>query len=376
MKKSPSDPKKILIVTGEASGDQLGAALITSLRALRPGIELHGVGGSRMESLGLSGFLSSGTAHATGATEIIKHLPAYLRLFNKILKRVDALRPDLIVLIDNPGFNLRLAKKLKSTGIPVVGYVSPQVWAWKAGRTRLMAQVYKKVLTLFDFEEGFLEARGVKAKWVGHPISDIWPNGPARRDNAVRRVVLLPGSRPHEVRLLLPSMLEAAAKIARYHPEIQWSLLEADTLPKDFYDAVLKGSSLVPDRVRGGKQELLWKSDLAFACSGTVTLECALAGLPGIIGYRASAVTAFLARCFVKVKFLGMPNLLAGEEVMPELLQEKFTAENLVQAALSFIEHPPQLQAARAKLLNTRSHLGLPGSSARAAAEIITLLES
>lgn len=371
-----------------------------------------------MEALGLESFLSSGTAHATGITEIIRHLPAYFALFHEILRRVPSLRPDVIVLVDNPGFNLRLAKKLAGSGIPVVGYVSPQVWAWKEGRTKLMARVYKKVLTLFDFEEPFLKARGVDAVWIGHPITEIWPPSPrhmeretqigsdvgsggrsdggsdgrlldrpgSRSAGRVRQVVLLPGSRPHEVRSLLPIMLEAGARISRAHPTVRWSLLEADTLSTAFYDALLgehgtqhadAASSIFLknlDRRRGDKQELFWSSDLALACSGTVTLECALAGLPAVLGYRASAITAFLARLLLKVRWLGMPNLLAKKEVMPELLQENFTAEKLERAALNFIENPARLIQARADLAAIRSHLGPPGSSDRAATEILSLL--
>jgi lipid-A-disaccharide synthase len=364
-------PKKILIVTGEASGDQLGAALITSLRQMEPAASILAVGGSLMRATYPELFLSSGDTHATGFTEVLRHLPAYFKLFKRILRLTHIVRPDLIVLVDNPGFNLRLAKKLKALGIPVVGYVSPQVWAWKEGRTRLMSQVYRKVLTLFDFEESFLEARGVRAKWVGHPIVDIWPVPVERTNTSVNRIVLLPGSRPHEVRSLLPVMLEAAARIAQAHSGIRWSLLEADTLPKEFYDPLLLKSGLTVERYRGNKQELFWKSDLAFACSGTVTLECALAALPTVIGYRVSAFTAFIARLLVKVKFLGMPNILAGKEIMPELIQESFTAENLERAALDFIQNPNQLTQSRSALTSTRSHLGPPGSPGRAAQEIL-----
>lgn len=361
-------------MTGEASGDQLGAALAVSLRKIRTETEIHGVGGPKMEALGLKSFLSSGTAHATGFTEIIRHLPAYFQLFKRIVVDIHTIQPDLIVLVDNPGFNLRLAKKLVSSGIPVVGYVSPQVWAWNEGRTRTMARVYEKVLTLFDFEEPFLESRGVRAKWVGHPIAESWPAAPARARGPIRRIVLLPGSRPHEVRSLLPVMLEAAAHIRRSHPEITWSLLEADTLPPAFYDPLV-GSFENLERVRTGKQELFWKSDLAFACSGTVTLECALAALPAIIGYRVSTLTVFIARLLVKVKYLGMPNLLAQKELMPELLQEKFTAAALERAALAFIQNPSHLDSTRTELTSLRSHLTTTATSSDLAAqEILTLL--
>jgi lipid-A-disaccharide synthase len=384
LKKSPLSPKKLLVVTGEASGDQLGAALLTSLRQLRPDLELHGVGGSRMEALGLAGFLSSGTAHATGLTEVLKHLPEYFRLFRVILDRIQVLKPDLIVLVDNPGFNLRLAKKLVPLGIPVVGYVSPQVWAWKEGRVKLMARVYRKVLTLFDFEEDFLEKRGVRAKWVGHPIAQNWPPAPVRPNGAVKNILLLPGSRPSEVRLLLPVMLEAAARVSAARPGVTWRLLEADTLPASFYDAILeknmtgaeKAATARPliDRRRGGKQELFRDSDMAVACSGTVTLECALAGLPTVIGYRVSAVTAFIARCFIKVKWLGMPNLLEGKEIMPELMQENCTAANLERAVLKYLDDPALVQSTRFDLTAVRAHLGTPGSADRAAQELLPLL--
>jgi lipid-A-disaccharide synthase len=384
LKRSPLSPQKVLVVTGEASGDQLGAALLASLRRLRPDLELHGVGGSRMEALGLAGFLSSGTAHATGLTEVLKHLPEYFRLFRAILDRVHALKPDLIVLVDNPGFNLRLAKKLAPLSIPVVGYVSPQVWAWKEGRVKLMARVYRKVLTLFDFEEDFLEKRGVCSKWVGHPIAESWPPAPARPDGAVRNILLLPGSRPSEVRLLLPVMLEAAARVSAARPDLTWRLLEADTLPASFYDAILEknmaGGERTPagrpliERHRGDKQALFQSSDMAVACSGTVTLECAMAGLPTVIGYRVSAVTAFIARLVVKVKWLGMPNLLEGREIMPELLQENCTAVNLERAVLKYLSDPALVQSSRSSLTTVRRHLGTPGSADRAAQELLPLL--
>lgn len=372
--------QKILIVTGEASGDQLGADLLASLRKMNPALELHGVGGERMRVLEPAGFMSSGTAHATGLTEVIRHLPEYFKLFHAILDRVRTLRPDLIVLVDNPGFNLRLAKKLLPTGIPVVGYVSPQVWAWKEGRVKLMARVYRKVLTLFDFEEDFLEKRGVRAKWVGHPIAEAWPPAPMRPEGKIKNILLLPGSRPSEVRLLLPVMLEAAARVSTTRPEISWSLLEADTLPSVFYDDILNanaGHALLPkiDRKRSQvKQEIFDRSDLALACSGTVTLECALAGLPTVIGYRVSAVTAFVARLVVKVRWLGMPNLLVQKEIMPEFLQESCTAQNLERAVLKFLDDPALVRSTRSGLTAVRAHLGPPGSADRAATEILSLL--
>ncbi|MBP9733457.1 MAG: lipid-A-disaccharide synthase [Candidatus Omnitrophica bacterium] len=381
MKKSPPSSKKVLVVTGEASGDQLGASLLASLRTLSPSLELHGVGGSRMEALGLDGFLSSGSAHATGFTEVLRHLPEYFRLFHAILGQVRALRPDLIVLVDNPGFNLRLAKKLLPLGIPVIGYVSPQVWAWKEGRVKLMARVYRKVLTLFDFEEDFLEKRGVKAAWVGHPIAEVWPSAPDRPDGEIRTVLLLPGSRPTEVRLLLSTMLEAAnrvhsARVEKGLPDLKWVLLEADTLPKTFYDPILAQSPIRIDRRRGNKLETFYAADAAIACSGTVTLECAMAGLPTIIGYRVSAVTAFLVRLILKVKYLGMPNLLAQKEIMPELLQENFTPEKIEQTLQKYLTDPALVLSTRAALSTTRRHLGPPGSPARAAQHILDFLKA
>lgn len=375
MKKSASDPKKILIVTGEASGDQLGAALAASLQTLNPGIQLHGVGGSAMQAMGLRSFLSSGTAHVTGFTEVLRHLPAYFALFGKIRALASRVQPDLAILIDNPGFNLRLAPKLVEAGIPVIGYVSPQVWAWKEGRTKLMAKVYRKVLTLFDFEEGFLEARGVKAKWVGHPLVEAWPPSAAQEKSSVRNILLLPGSRAHEVGSLLPIMLEAAGRIDAKYPGIRWSLLEADTLLPSFYDPILAGAKVKIERHRGGKQKLFQSSDLALACSGTVTLECAVASLPTVIGYKASPITAWIARRLVKVRHLGMPNLLAKQEVMPELIQENFTAEKLEAAALAFIENPAKLREAQSSLTSVRLHLGAPGSAQRAAQEILAILD-
>jgi lipid-A-disaccharide synthase len=366
--------KRVFLIAGEASGDVHGALLAESLHGMSPDLEIYGAGGARMREAATAGFVESAHLHANGFTEVFRSLPGYARLFGTLAGRIREVRPDLVVFIDNPGFNLRLAKKVGASGIPMVYYICPQVWAWGEGRVELMKRLFRKALVVFQFEEEFYRKRSLPAVWVGHPLRDLVTPLEARpaRPAGETRIVLLPGSRTHEVRTLLPILLKACEKIRRRLPNAQFQLIKAPTLEPRFYAEIL---GRAPDlRVRIVDEEkyaALRDADLALVCSGTATLECALLKVPMVVVNRASFLTYLVARAVIRVKHLAIPNLLAGETIVPELLQYACDPANVAIAAFDILENPEKAEAMRKRLEEANRKVGGAGASARAAAEIL-----
>lgn len=369
---------RVYIVTGEASGDEHGARLAKALREIQPNVDIFAAGGAALAAANVKELIPSTHFNVTGLSGLGKVLPDYIRLYFKLLRSIRTAKPDAVVFIDNPGFNLRVAKKLHSLlpGTKLVYYICPQVWAWHESRVEALKRYFTKLLVIFNFEKEYYDKKGVASAFVGHPLRDALPT-PLKNGHvhSGRNIVLLPGSRTHEVRTLLPIFLEAAALIARQEPGARFTLLRASTLKPEFYDAILKSAS-VPVDIRTGddKYATLSHADFAIACSGTVTLECLLCNLPAIITNRVSAFTAFVVRRLAKVKILGLPNLLAGKVITPELLQEACTPENIAQQALSWLKNPHELAAIQNQYARLEPAIGGPGASHRAAKEILALL--
>jgi lipid-A-disaccharide synthase len=295
-------------------------------------IEFFGVGGERMRAAGCDTVVDAKDLSVVGITEIVSHLPKILGLYRHLIAEADRRKPDLAIVIDSPAFNWRVARRMKKRGIPVVYYVAPQFWAWRQGRVRLLRDYIDKALVIFPFEEKFYRERGVDATFVGHPLAELPPPGIERNDYAAQFhidaakqwITLMPGSRVKEVRMNLPTILEAAGQLGR---EYEFLLPVAPTLDRTFLRDLIRerGITLVPESLPA-----LWHSRVGIIASGTATVEAAMMRTPFVMVYRVSLLTYFLGKPRVKVPFFAMVNLIAGEKIVPELVQSDFTAAKVV----------------------------------------------
>jgi lipid-A-disaccharide synthase len=345
-------PLRVGMVTGESSGDTLGAALIAALRARVPDVKCFGVAGPKMIAAGCEAWASSEELAMMGFTEPLLHLPRLLKLRSMLTSRFVALRPDVVVGIDAPAFNLGLEKRLKARGLKTVQYVSPQVWAWRQGRVRTMSKACDLVLCLLPFETGFYSQHGVQAVFVGHPLADQIPlevdRVAARRELGMDAggtvVALLPGSRMGEVERLGADFVAAAAWIASRRPDIRFVAPMASARVRAAFErhvaAIPSVFALTITLLDGQAQQALAAADGVIVASGTATLETLLTGRPMVVAYRLSAATAFLLRTLglVKVPYFSQPNLLVGRRLVPEFLQEEVSGPALGAALLHEIE--------------------------------------
>ena len=311
-----------------AQGRQPGAAVPT--RA--PQIEFFGVGGERMRAAGCDILVDAKDLSVVGITEILSHLPKIYRLFHRLIAEADRRKPDLAIVIDSPAFNWRVAREMKKRGVPVVYYVAPQFWAWRQGRVRLLRNYVDKALVIFPFEEKFYRERGVDATFVGHPLLELPQPAIGRGEYASQYkldpgkqwITLMPGSRVKEVRMNLPTILESAVALGA---EYEFLLPLARTLDRGFVQGLMgqQKIALVPEA-----RPALFHSRAGIIASGTATVEAAMMSTPFVMVYRVSPLTYLLGKSRVKVPHFAMVNLIAGEEIVPELVQQYFTAENVV----------------------------------------------
>ena len=373
-----SHPKKIYVIAGEASGDLHGSNLIKNLKDLtKEPLEIFGIGGDKIRDTGAREFFDLAHFHVTGITEAIKKLPQYKKASVTILAKIKKVHPDLVVLIDNPGFNLHLAQKVHGMGIPIVYYIAPQVWAWAPKRILKIKKYIKKVLVVFEFEKKIYENNHIPVAWVGHPLTDIVKAKPENKNpvkNSLPNVVVLPGSRKGEIKSLLPVFLKAAKLIAKETPGVSFAVLKSHTMPKEIYERLFKESGFKVPLIEKNHYEVIQQSDLALACSGTVTLECALLRTPMIICYKGSFLTYVAAKSLVRVPYLGLPNLVLGERRFPELLQYDATPKKIAELAMKMLKNDRLRYTMKKDLERVSEKLGAEGSNERAALEILKLL--
>ena len=372
----------ILLVAGEASGDLHGAALAHALRTVRPEVRLLGMGGPRMAAAGVELLVPCEDVAVVGLTEVVAHGGQILRAFRRLSAALHRDRPALVVLIDFPDFNIRLGRRARRRGIPVIYFVSPQVWAWRRGRLRILRRIVRKMLVIFPFEEPLYRAAGIDVTFVGHPLLDRLEGVPGREEArrrlgigpAERVVALLPGSRRGEVARHLPVMLAAAARLAAGAGPLTVAVAVADGVPHGLIEALAAAAPLPVRLLEGRTYEALRAADVSLVVSGTATLEAALLGAPMVITYRMSFLSYALARLLVRVPFIGMANLVAGREIVPELIQYRATPDRLAAAARALLEDPGARDAMRAAFSEVRARLGEPGAPERAAHEILDVL--
>lgn len=375
--------KRIYVIAGEASGDLHGANLINHLKThAKEPVQIYGIGGDKIRETGAWGFFDLAHFHVTGITDAIKRLPEYRRAGKQILTKIKNIRPELVVLIDNPGFNLFLAEKIHAMGIPIVYYIAPQLWAWNAGRIRKIKKYIAKVLVVFEFEKKLYEDHGIPVSWVGHPLKDlVRATGEVRdikekigvgRDGHL--VTLLPGSRKGEVRILLPIFIKAAQAIADRLPKSYFALLKSPTLPMSYYKRLTQDCGVKIDIVEKNPYEIIKASDLAIACSGTVTLECALLGTPMIISNKGTFITYVAAKSVIRVPYIGLPNIVLGKRRIPELLQYDATPEKICKEAVKILTDKKTRETMLEDLKDVSRRLGEGGATRNAALEILKLL--
>jgi len=370
-----------MLSAGEASGDLHGGTLCRALGELEPGVRLIGMGGGHMAAAGMEVLADPTGQAAVGTSEALGRIPALYRTYRALVERLRAERPRALVLIDFPEFNLRLARHAHRAGVPVVYFIPPQLWAWRRGRVRQMARRVSRVLAVFPFEPPIYERARVPVEFVGHPLLDVLPLD-LTRDEARRRIGadpghsligLLPGSRREEVERLLPPMLEAARRLAAADGRRRFVLGLAPTVPPEQAEAHLRRAAAGPavELVRGRTYELMAAADALLIASGTATLEAALLGTAMVLCYRTSRTTEIMARLLARVRWIGLPNLVAGRAVVPELLQGQVTGARLAAEATRLLEDPVAATAQRAAFKDLRARLGEPGVGRRAARAVL-----
>jgi len=364
---------RIFFSAGESSGDIHGSHLIRALRAVDPSVTCEGLGGQRMAEAGMELRHDLAGQSIMGFAEVVQSFRSIRRLFLDTAAYVTRSRPNCLVLIDYPGFNLRLAQRAKAAEIPVVYYISPQVWAWRKGRIHTLARVVEKMLVILPFEEALYRAVGVDCTYVGHPLLDHMAAtriGGARRTGTA--VGLLPGSREQEIRRLLPVMIEVARGIRTSYPDARFLTPCVDET-RERQVRELAGDFPLETSV-GKMYEMLEAVRCCLVASGTATLETALFAVPLVILYRTSPLNYWIARRLVRVEHIGLINILAGRGMVPEFIQRDACAEKVLPVALELLDDTPRRAQMLADLQRVREMLGRPGASARAAAEIMKVV--
>jgi lipid-A-disaccharide synthase len=357
-------PLRVMISAGEASGEMYGAELLEALRELSGGgVECFGMGGERMSEAGCELVIHARDVAVVGLFEVLSHLPGIYRKFHELLAEVDRRRPDVAVLIDFPDWNFRLAKQLRRRGIPVVYYVSPQLWAWRKGRLKLVQRYVSEMLVIIPFEREFYAQNGVEVEFVGHPLSELELPKVSRVDFAARWgldpskswIALLPGSRRKELRMNLPAMLGAAERLGN---GFEYVTPVASTLEKDWVQEQIELCAKdVNVKLTDDARACLLHSRVGVVASGTATVEAALIGTPFVMVYRLAGLTWTLGRHLVKLPHYGMVNLVAGREVVPELIQDGFTPQSVEREVRALLEDGPVRQRMTQALAEVRETL-------------------
>ncbi len=369
---------RILIIAGEVSGDTHGAALLRELKTLNGDIHAFGIGGDILEAEGMENIFHIRDMAFMGIGEVIRHLPFIRKVHQTIIGRTAKEKPDCAILVDYPGFNLRLAKSLDRLNIPVIYYISPQLWAWGRRRVKKVRRYVKKMLVLFPFEEKFYQERGIEAEYVGHPLVDHYatyrPAQHKKIDPENIKIGLLPGSRKQEIISLLPKMIETARILHQEKKIHRAEILKVAHLPETFYRPFLRDADTFIHLNQRPAKAVLPEYDAALVASGTATLECGYFGVPMVIVYHVNPLTYFLGRMLVKVKYIGLANIVAEQKVAEELIQNDFTAP-AAAAHISRLLDDEENRARRRQLEIIPGKLGKPGASKRAAEAVLQFLK-
>lgn len=375
---------RILIVAGEPSGDLHAACVVQELLRRAPHLTIEGIGGDRMRQAGVRLHAHVGDLAVVGIVEVAARLPAIWRAYRSMIRCLRERRPDLMILVDFPDFNLRLARRAFRLGIPVVYFISPQVWAWRAGRIRSIAKYVRRLLVIFPFEESFYRERGIEAVYVGYPLLDQLTSSPSLQEARCRLELegtapvlgLLPGSRMGEIMRHLPILLRSIRQLMIEQPGLRVIIAVADGLPLDLIRSYLNQEAISARVVQGRTYEVMAASDVILVASGTATLEAAIIGTPMVIVYRLAFLSWLLGRALIRVPYIGMVNLVAGRRVVPELIQFRATPERIADEVRRLLLSTEQRLQMRQDFQQVRDRLGPPGAIGRTVDVILECLQS
>lgn len=369
---------KIMMSAGEASGDMHAAAVAAELKRIMPDADLFGMGGADMRKSGVRIIYDIENLGIIGVVEVIRHIPLFFHLRSMLKEAMIKEKPDVLVCVDYPGFNMKLAHVAKELGIPVIYYIAPTIWAWNKGRAKNIVRDVEQVASIFPFEAEAYRKAGARVTFVGHPLADTVKPSMSFEEAMdyfhgnpdKKRVLLMPGSRKNEVAGLLPVMIQAAEKLAEKE-ECQFFIPRASTISKEMLLSIIGKTSLSIEITEGHQYDLMQICTACVASSGTATLETALMELPTVLVYKLAPFTWFLANLLVHVKYAGLPNLLLGREVTPELLQDRARAENIVSILLPWLQDEKARQKNIEEIREVRKALGFGGAVHRVAELII-----
>ncbi|MBW1667488.1 MAG: lipid-A-disaccharide synthase [Deltaproteobacteria bacterium] len=365
----------VVIVAGEASADLHGSNLVKAIKKLNPSVNFIGIGGRKMEDAGVKILVPSSDMAVVGLTEVFPRLVMIFKAYLKLRSMLKKVRPHLLILIDYPDFNISLARSAKRLNIPVLYYISPQLWAWRKGRIKKLVKRVDKMAVILPFEEQFYQQKGMDVEYVGHPLLDALPQDLAKGTPGKEKggssgfpiLGIVPGSRVEEVTNLLPPMMGAAQILSTHYPDLRCVLPIAPTISPSLIESFIRKSQVNVTTFEGNIYEALSKCDLALVASGTATLETAMMEVPMIIVYRVSLMSYLMGRLLVRVPHIGLVNLVAGEEIVPELIQNDVTPRKIAREAFSILEDGQKKQNMVKKLHKLKEHLGQRPPSERTA---------
>ena len=365
----------LLVVTGEISGDSHTGAVLQALRTIRPDVQLWGIGGPASRAAGMATLHDIEEMAVMGLWDVLLRLPFFRRVFREVLAEADRRKPTAALLVDYPGFNMRLAAELKQRDIPVLYYICPQVWAWRRSRIRRIAEIVDRLLVLFPFEAELFSDTGLETEWVGHPLADTdtssepdvlseadWPGTP--------RIAILPGSRRQEIEKNLPVLLEAARRVSDTHPGAGFRIAAASDRAAALAQRILDATPSLPGELRlvsGQTQSILRSADAAWVTSGTATLEAAIQGCPTVVVYRTALLTYLAAKAVVRIPTIGLVNIVAGRTVCPELIQHNATPKALAAAIEPLLSDTEERRCMVKSMEDVTRKLGAGNAYARTA---------
>lgn len=371
---------RILISAGEASGDIHAAAVTAAIKKIDSSAEVFGMGGDALRNAGGEVLFDIKDHGVMGFVEVLKKLPDLFKLRDDFEKVMDERKPDCLITVDYPGFNMKLAKLAHDKGIPVVSYIAPSAWAWHKSRAKKVAKIVDKVACIFPFEYDVYKEAGAHVEFVGHPLVDIVKPSMTKeearafagKEEGKKLILLMPGSRLMEIEKMLPTLLEAAKIIKKQLPEVSFVMPRAGTIPISLLEEKIQASGLDVKITEGNNYDLFSVADLALATSGTVTLEAALCGLGSVIVYKTNPVTYFIAKLLVNIPHIGLPNIVAAKSVVPELIQNDFTPTKVAQEALALLERERNAKM-KEDLAYVKERLGKPGAVGRVAELVLKI---
>ena len=376
MNPSGGHAPKVMIVAGEASGDLHGAFLVREMLTINPSLQFYGIGGNKMKEAGVQLLAHAADIAVVGVSEVFSKIGTFIKINAGIRKSMDQLKPDLVILIDFPDFNLNIvARAAKKRNIKIFYYISPQVWAWRGGRVQQIKKLVDQMAVILPFEVDFYAAHGFAVHYVGHPLRDTVKTSFTKPQARLRfglaekqtTIGLLPGSRTSEINRLLPEILQAAKIIAQKIPDVQYILPLADTLEEKAVSSMIAHSGLNVKIISGQTYDAIGCCDMAIVTSGTATLETGLLGVPMIIIYKVSFFSELIGRMIIKPQHIGLVNIIAGKAIVPELIQWDATAGRIAAEALAMLLNEEKRQAMIRELNDIRARLGEPGAARRAA---------